>query len=155
MSDKRNDGIDVEAAWIGRLAEILHDKGLTEIEVEKGEVRLRVSRASGGLAAATIALPAATPATAAPAAAAPVAQPSKPANAVTSPMVGTAYLKPSPDAPTFVKVGDQVGEGQTLMIVEAMKTMNPIASPRAGVVREIYVRDAQPVEFGEPLMSVE
>lgn len=154
MSDKRNDGIDVEAAWIGRLAEILHDKGLTEIEIEKGEVRLRVSRATGGLAAATIAMPAATPTTAA-TSAAPVAKPSKPANAVTSPMVGTAYLKASPDAATFVKVGDQVSEGQTLMIVEAMKTMNPIASPRAGVVREIYVRDAQPVEFGEPLMSVE
>lgn len=157
MSDKRNDGIDVEAAWIGRLAEILHDRGLTEIEIEKGEVRLRVSRASQTVAsfAAAPAVPApAAPMTAAPNAAASARQ-AHAANAVTSPMVGTAYLKPSPDAAAFVKVGDQVSEGQTLMIVEAMKTMNPIASPRAGVVREIFVKDAQPVEFGEPLMTVE
>ncbi len=153
MSDKKNEDIDVEASWIGRLAEILHNKGLTEIEIEKGSVRLRVSRAAPTLAAAAVA-PAAAPAAelaAAPAA----AKPAKNANAVTSPMVGTAYLKPSPEAAAFVKVGDRVIEGQTLMIIEAMKTMNPISSPRAGVVKEIFVKDAQPVEFGEPLVAVE
>lgn len=151
MSDKKNDDIDVEASWIGRLAEILHDKGLTEIEIEKGSVRLRVSRAGPMLAAGYAATPPVAEIAAAPAAA-PAA---RNANAVTSPMVGTAYLKSSPDAPAFVKVGDRVTEGQTLLIVEAMKTMNPIASPRAGLVKEIFVRDAQPVEFGEPLMTVE
>lgn len=154
MSDKKNDDIDVEASWIGRLAEILHERGLTEIEIEKGSVRLRVSRAGPSYSAAAVAAPvvAATPV----ADIQPVAtKPAKRADAVTSPMVGTAYLKPSPDAPTFVKVGDRVTEGQTLMIVEAMKTMNPIASPRTGVVKEVYVKDAQPVEFGEPLMAVE
>lgn len=154
MSDKKNDDIDVEAGWIGRLAEILHERGLTEIEIEKGSVRLRVSRASSALTAAAAAAPiAALTSEVAPAPA--VVRPAKRADAVTSPMVGTAYLKPSPDAPAFVKVGDRVSEGQTLMIVEAMKTMNPIASPRAGVVKEIFVKDAQPVEFGEPLMAVE
>ncbi|MBY0423704.1 MAG: acetyl-CoA carboxylase biotin carboxyl carrier protein [Parvularculaceae bacterium] len=151
MAEKKNEDIDVEAAWISRLAEILHDKGLTEIEIEKGDVRLRVSRATQTIAAA--AAPVAAPA--APSAAPPPAKGAKNADAVTSPMVGTAYLKPSPDAPTFVKVGDRVSEGQTLMIIEAMKTMNPIASPRAGVVKEVFVKDAQPVEFGEPLMAVE
>jgi acetyl-CoA carboxylase biotin carboxyl carrier protein len=155
MSDKKHDDIDVEASWIGRLAEILHERGLTEIEIEKGQVRLRVSRAAVAVSAAAI-----SPATASVAdtpAVAPVAaaKPAKRADAVTSPMVGTAYLKPSPEAPAFVKLGDRVNEGQTLMIVEAMKTMNPIASPRAGVVKEIFVKDAQPVEFGEPLMAVE
>ena len=153
MSDKKNDDIDVEASWIGRLAEILHDRGLTEIEIEKGSVRLRVSRAGTAIAATVAAPVAAPPAEVKTGAVA--AKPQSAANAVTSPMVGTAYLKPSPDTPAFVRVGDRVTEGQTLMIVEAMKTMNPIASPRAGVVKEIYVKDAQPVEFGEPLMAVE
>lgn len=152
MSDKKNDDIEVEASWIGRLAEILHDRGLTEIEIEKGSVRLRVSRAAPS---ATVVAAAAQPLAAAPAPQIMAAKPERSANAVTSPMVGTAYLKPSPDAPAFVKIGDRVTEGQTLMIVEAMKTMNPIVSPRAGVVKEIFVKDAQPVEFGEPLMTVE
>lgn len=156
MPENKNDDIDVEASWISRLAEILHDKGLTEIEIEKGAVRLRVSRATIGVAAAAVpaAMAAQAPAAAAPA---PMAPPSTSvaANAVTSPMVGTAYLKPSPDAAPFVKIGDTVTEGQTLMIIEAMKTMNPIASPRGGVVKEIFVKDAQPVEFGEALVAVE
>ncbi|MEQ8177723.1 MAG: acetyl-CoA carboxylase biotin carboxyl carrier protein [Amphiplicatus sp.] len=154
MSDKKNDDIEIEAGWIRQLASILQDNGLTEIELEKGSVRLRVSRAMTSVAAQ-----AATPApVAAPAAsheAAPAPSPANHPGAVPSPMVGTAYLKPSPDAAPFVKVGDKVAAGQTLMIVEAMKTMNPIAAPRAGTVKEIFVTDSAPVEFGEPLMIIE
>lgn len=155
MSDKKNDDIEIEAGWIRQLAVILQDNGLTEIELEKGSVRLRVSRAAQAVAVAAPA--ASTVATAPPAAAEPAPAPAA-ANhpgAVPSPMVGTAYLKPSPDAAPFVKVGDRVNVGQTLMIVEAMKTMNPIAAPRPGVVTRIIVTDSQPVEFGEPLMIIE
>ncbi|MEE2692855.1 MAG: acetyl-CoA carboxylase biotin carboxyl carrier protein [Pseudomonadota bacterium] len=155
MSEKKNDDIEIEAGWIRQLADILSDKGLSEIELEKGAVRLRVSRAMQGVAVQA-------PAAAAPAAPAPQPQEAAPSpapanhpGAVPSPMVGTAYLKPSPDAAPFVKVGDRVASGQTLMIIEAMKTMNPIAAPRAGVVKQIIVTDAQPVEFGEPLMIIE
>ena len=150
-----------EAAWIRELAAILDQTGLTEIEIQKPDMRVRVSRTSAGPAIA-YAPAAAAPAAAAPAApqprpqAAAEAKPSgPPAGAVTSPMVGTVYLSPSPGADAFVKVGDKVAQGQTLMIVEAMKTMNPIAAPRAGSVKEVLVRDAQPVEYGEPLIVVE
>jgi acetyl-CoA carboxylase biotin carboxyl carrier protein len=149
-----------EAAWIRELAAILDQTGLTEIEIQKPDMRVRVSRTSAGPALAYAPAAAAAPAPAAAAAApkpqAPEARPSgPPAGAVTSPMVGTVYLSPSPGADAFVKVGDQVREGQTLMIVEAMKTMNPIAAPRAGSVKQILVRDAQPIEFGEALIVIE
>ncbi len=146
-----------EAAWIRELAAILDHTGLTEIEIQKPDMRVRVSRASAG---PTVAYAPAAPAGAAPPAtrpqAAAEAKPSgPPAGAVTSPMVGTIYLSPSPGADAFVKVGDKVAQGQTLMIVEAMKTMNPIAAPRAGSVKQVLVRDAQPVEFGEALIVIE
>lgn len=146
-----------EAAWIRELAAILDETGLSEIEIEKSDVRVRVARTmTAGTAVAVAAAPAAAtaprPVINQPA---PAASPSTPVNAVTSPMVGTIYLSPSPGADPFVKAGDKVREGQTLMIVEAMKTMNPIASPKAGVVKQVLVRDAQPVEFGEPLIVIE
>jgi acetyl-CoA carboxylase biotin carboxyl carrier protein len=133
------------------LADVLNDTGLTEIEVERGELRIRVAKT---LTAAGV--PAAIPAVAvAPGMAA--APPSAPTNTkaagdpVKSPMVGTVYLQPQPGAPPFVRVGDRVSQGQTLLLVEAMKTMNPIAAPRDGIVLELLVADGQPVEYGEPL----
>lgn len=147
-----------EAAWIRELAAILDQTGLTEIEIEKSDVRVRVARTVAAGPAIAYA-PASAASGAAPAAEkaapAPAASDGPPAGAVTSPMVGTVYLAPSPGADPFVKSGDKVAQGQTLLIVEAMKTMNPIAAPKAGVVRRILVRDAQPVEFGEPLIVVE
>lgn len=155
---------EIDAALVRQLADILNDTELTEIEVERGELRIRVARE---ITAAPIvqyaAAPAAAPVAAAPvAAAAPASMPSDPATIVArsgeevkSPMVGTAYLQASPEAPPFVQPGDKVKKGQTLLIVEAMKTMNPIQSPRDGVVKEVLVGDAQPVEFGEPLVLLE
>lgn len=154
---------EIDAALVRQLADILNDTELTEIEVERGELRIRVARE---ITAAPIvqyaAAPAAAPAAAAPVAAAPASMPSDPATIVArageevkSPMVGTAYLQASPEAPPFVQPGDKVKKGQTLLIVEAMKTMNPIQSPRDGVVKEVLVGDAQPVEFGEPLVLLE
>jgi len=158
--DSTSDG-EIDAGLVRQLADILNETSLTEIEVERGELRIRVARE---ITAAPVMQYAAAPPpiahTASPAAqSAPVAMPSDPATIVAkageqvkSPMVGTAYLQPSPEAPAFVSVGDTVKKGQTLLIVEAMKTMNPIQSPRDGVVTEILVGDAQPVEFGEPLI---
>ena len=158
----KNDEIDT--GLVRSLADILNDTDLTEIEVERGDLKIRVARE------VTMAAPvqyAAAPAPVAhapaPAAApAPVSMPSDPATIVArsgeevkSPMVGTAYLQASPEAPPFVQPGDKVKKGQTLLIVEAMKTMNPIQSPRDGVVKEVLVGDAQPVEFGEPLVLLE
>lgn len=153
MAEKKNDNKEIETGWIRELAAILHETGLTEIEVEKGEVRLRVSRAASAGVAAAPQIPAnAVPAAAPPATPGP---PAKRAGAVFSPMVGTAYLCPSPGTEAFVKKGDKVREGQTILIIEAMKTMNAIAAPRAGTVVEILVTDAQAVEFGETLAVIE
>lgn len=154
MADKKNGSKEIEAAWIRELAGILNETGLTEIEVEKGEVRLRVSRAAS-MAVAAPAVPAPAPAPAATPAPADAAPTTELTGAVPSPMVGTAYLAASPGADAFVKVGDTVSEGQTLMIVEAMKTMNPISSPRSGRVKAVLVQDGQPVEFGEALLTLE
>ena len=145
------------------LADILNDTDLTEIEVERGDLKIRVAREVTMAAPVQYApAPAQMAAAPAPAAAAPAAMPSDPATIVArsgeevkSPMVGTAYLQASPEAPPFVQPGDKVKKGQTLLIVEAMKTMNPIQAPRDGVVKEVLVGDAQPVEFGEPLVLLE
>ncbi len=158
MKQPENKANQSEAAWIRELASILDETGLTEIEFEKADVRVRVSRAASAQAA--VYAPPPVPTAAPPAAAAQGAPASAPkadahANAVRSPMVGTIYLSPAPGAKPFVKPGDQVSEGQTLMIVEAMKTMNPIAAPKAGSVTTVLVRDAQPVEYGEPLIVIE
>ena len=155
--------VEIDAALVRQLADILNETSLTEIEVERGELRIRVARE---ITAAPVmqyaAAPMQAPAQAAPAAAAPLSMPSDPATIVAkagetvkSPMVGTAYLQASPEAAPFIKVGDTVKKGQTLVIVEAMKTMNPIQAPRDGVVAEILIGDAQPVEYGEPLVLLE
>ncbi|WLT09600.1 acetyl-CoA carboxylase biotin carboxyl carrier protein [Bartonella apihabitans] len=139
------------------LAEILNDTNLSDIEVEQGDLRIRVSRQlNAGAPVQTVYAPSPA-APVAPAAPAPAksAKEDLTKNAVTSPMVGTAYLAPAPGARPFVEVGQKVSEGQTLIIIEAMKTMNQISSPRAGTVKAILVEDAQPVEFGEPLVVVE
>lgn len=152
----------IDARLVRKLADILTDTGLSEIEVEHGDLKIRVAKtltaapAQYVAAPAPAAAPAAAPAPAAAASsaeAAPVTRAS--GDVVNSPMVGTVYLQPQPDSPTFVKVGDTVSAGQTLMIIEAMKTMNPIPAPKAGRVVEILVGDAQPVEFGEPLVVIE
>jgi acetyl-CoA carboxylase biotin carboxyl carrier protein len=135
---------------VRELADVLNETGLTEIEVERGDLRIRVAKTIA-LAAAPAAIPA-TPvaqATVEPAAAAP--PPKAAGDSVKSPMVGTVYLQSQPGAPPFVRVGDRVSQGQTLLLVEAMKTMNPIGAPRDGVVLELLVADGQPVEYGEPL----
>ncbi|MDQ1198309.1 acetyl-CoA carboxylase biotin carboxyl carrier protein [Agrobacterium sp. SORGH_AS 787] len=159
MSEKKN-GIDKEL--IRDLANILNDTDLSEIEVEQDDLRIRVSRSAPPATVYAAApqyapAPAAAPAApaAAPAAAAPAAPTRNPANTVTSPMVGTVYLSPAPGARPFVEVGATVKEGQTILIVEAMKTMNQIPAPKSGKVTEIIVNDAQPVEYGEALVVIE
>ena len=163
MSEKKKGGFDVD--MIRQLAELLRETELTEIELEMDDARLRLARE---LPAQNIVaqVPAAAPATPAPPVpaeqpAATAAEEEKPVDAashpgvVRAPMVGTAYRAPAPGAEPFVEVGQEVKEGQTLLIIEAMKTMNQIPAPRAGVVKAILVEDGQPVEYDEPLMIIE
>lgn len=148
--------IDTDA--VRALAELLGDTGLSEIEYDTGELRIRVARS------VTVSMPAAPVPSAAPApgpaahqataAGSPPAAEDHP-GAVPSPMVGVVYLAPEPGAPNFVKVGDDVAEGATLLLIEAMKTFNPVRAPRAGRVTAILVGDSTPVEFGEPLVVIE
>jgi acetyl-CoA carboxylase biotin carboxyl carrier protein len=152
----RTTGID--KVMIRDLAEILNETDLTDIEIEQGDLRIRVSRQITVQAAAPVYAQAPAGAAPAPAAAvipvaSAVADPSK--NAIPSPMVGTVYLSPAPGARAFIEVGSQVKEGQTLLIIEAMKTMNQIPSPRSGTVTAILVTDSQPVEYGEFLVVIE
>jgi len=143
------------SADVERLAKLLEKTGLVELEYREGDKRLRLSRSGGAVAyAAPVAAPAPIASPAAVAVAAPAAEASL-ENAVTSPMVGTAYLSPEPSAPAFVRVGDKVKEGQTLLIVEAMKVMNPIRSPRSGTIARIIVQNGAPVEYGEALIVIE
>jgi acetyl-CoA carboxylase biotin carboxyl carrier protein len=162
MSDERDapaeGGMRIEADLVRQLAELLNENELTEIEVVDGDRRIAVKREPAAAAAAPAA-PEAAPAAAAPPpppppAAAEVSPASHP-GAVKSPMVGTVYLSGEPGAKPFVSPGDSVREGETLVIVEAMKVMNPIAAPRAGTVRQVLVVDGQPVEFDQPLVIVE
>ena len=158
MPDQKAPADPIDARLVRRLAAILNDTGLTEIEVERGDLRIKVARNFAGPALAPAVY--AAPAVAAPAGAATPVAGGAPAAAhhegdvVNSPMVGTVYLQPEPGAPPFVRVGDTVSEGQTLLIIEAMKTMNPIPAPRAGRIVEMLVADGQPVEFGEPLAVI-
>ena len=152
----------LDAGLVRELAAILREADLGEVEVEHEGLRIRVSKATSMAPAAPtiVHAPAAAPVAAAPAAApaapAPAAAtPAAPSNATTSPMVGTVYLSPEPGAKVFVKVGDKVKKGDTLMLIEAMKTFNPVTADAAGTVKEILVADSQPVEFGEPLIVVE
>lgn len=138
------------------LANLLSETDLSEIEIEQNGLRLKVVRKAGGAVIANAA-PAPAPVVAA-ASAAPVADDGDPADhpgAVKSPMVGTIYLSPEPDVPPFIREGDQVTEGQTLLIIEAMKTMNSIPAPKAGRVVKILVTNEQPIEFGEVLVIIE
>ena len=152
----KSSGVDQDL--IRALAGILNETDLTEIEIEQDDLRIRVSRQGTPVMAAPqmYAAPAAAPvATVAAAAAAPVAATANNANAVPSPMVGTAYFAPAPGANPFVEIGTKVKEGQTILIIEAMKTMNQIPAPRSGTVTAILIDDAAPVEFGQPLMVIE
>ncbi len=148
-------GIDIDTALLEKLAELLQKGGLTEIEISQGETRIRVAREAAPLSQTILhqvpppATPAAAPAE--PTAGAPVAD-APPEGTITAPMVGTVYLSPEPGAPPFVQVGDQVEAGQTLLIIEAMKVMNQIRAPRAGRILRIFVENARPVEYGEPLL---
>ena len=152
--DRAKGGIDASA--IRELAGLLDETGLTEIEIEQNGSRIRVSRqAVHAVAHAQAAAPVATTPMPAAHAETPIAaHKGPPPGAVPSPMVGTVYVAPEPGKAPFVKVGDTVKEGDTLFIVEAMKTMNPIAAPRSGKVTEICVHDAQPVEFGQTLLVI-
>jgi acetyl-CoA carboxylase biotin carboxyl carrier protein len=156
MPDSKTPADPIDARLVRRLAAILNDTGLTEIEVERGDLRIKVARNLAGPAAApTVYAAAPAPAPTAAASAAPrAAEPEYAGDLVKSPMVGTIYLQPEPGAAPFVRVGDMVSEGQTLVIIEAMKTMNPIPAPRAGRIVEMLVADGQPVEFGEPLAVI-
>lgn len=157
---KETDGnMNVDIDIVRELAGILDDAGLSEIEVEDGDRKIRVSRGGGSVAApvhavaapAPIAAPAAAPA----AEAAPASAPADDhTGAQKSPMVGTAYLAPDPDAANFVSVGDKVAAGDTVLIIEAMKVMNPIAAESAGTVKAILVENGQPVEFDQPLVVI-
>ena len=142
---------DVDEALVRKLAALLKDTGLSEIEFESEGKRIRVNTGHGAPVVHTVPVAAAAPA-AAPAA--PAKADGPPAGALTSPMVGTAYLAAEPGAAPFVKAGDRVNKGQTVLIIEAMKVMNPIPAPHAGTVTQILVQDGQPVEFGEPLMVI-
>ena len=156
MPDQKATADPIDARLVRRLAAILNDTGLTEIEVERGDLRIKVARGVAGAAAAPAVYAAPSAPTAAPVASAPAAPaPAQPeGDVVNSPMVGTVYLQAEPGAPRFVRVGDMVSEGQTLLIIEAMKTMNPIPATRAGRLIEMLVADGQPVEFGEPLAVI-
>lgn len=157
MSDKKHQPLDPDL--VRELAAILNDTGLSEIELEHGELRLRLARTLTAAAAPVTHVVNApvhhAPAPAAAPAAAAAPDPAKHPGAVPSPMVGTAYLSSEPGAAPFIKIGDTVTEGQTIMVVEAMKTFNPIPAPRAGKVTAILVTDAQPVEYGEALAIIE
>lgn len=155
MSDKNAGSMQVDPALVRQLAELLNETQLTEIEVEDGDRKIRVARNMTAAPAVAVA---------APVAAAPVAVAAAPVAAtpagdhpgtVKSPMVGTAYLAPEPDAANFVSVGDTIKQGDTVLIIEAMKVMNQIVAPRAGKVTAILVESGQPVEFDQPLIVVE
>jgi len=158
MTETTNGAMSVDPALVRQLAELLDETKLSEIEVQDGERRIRVARKISA-APVAVAAPAPAPVAAAPAAA--PAAPAAPADAashpgtIKSPMVGTAYLSATPGSRAFVSVGDKVAAGDTLLIVEAMKVMNPIVSPRAGTVVSVLVDNAQPVEFDQPLIVVE
>ena len=147
----------VDTDMVKTLAQLLSENDLSEIEVEDGDRRISVKRkiqAAPAAAPAFMAAPAPAPAAASPAAAAPAAAEGPAAGSVPSPMVGTVYLSAEPGSKAFVSVGDRVSEGDTIVIIEAMKVMNQIAAPRAGTVTAILVQNAEPVEYGQPLVVI-
>ena len=156
MGDHKDNGINIDPAFVRALAELLDDTGLSEIEVEDGERKIRVARTltaapvAYAAAPAPVAAPAATPAAAAPAAPAVDSF----AGAEKSPMVGTVYLSPEPGAPNFAAIGSAVKEGETILIIEAMKVMNPIVAPTSGTLKAVHVENSQPVEYDQPLFTI-
>ena len=154
-ASRSSGGMSIDTALVRELAELLAETGLTEIEVEDGNRKIKVARQAAPVAAVhAVTAPAAS--VPAPAAAAPVAPPAPAidANAVKSPMVGTVYLAAEPSSPNFIEIGSKVKAGDTLVIIEAMKVMNTITAPSAGTVTAILVENAQPVEFDQPLVVV-
>ena len=161
MAKAPKNPVESTTELVKALANILDDAGLAELEYETDDVAIRLSRVSGAAPVAAVA-PVAAPAAVAAPTAAPAAQSDEGATdlsadpgAVMSPMVGTAYISPEPGAPAFVEEGSTVKKGQTLLIVEAMKVMNPITAPQDGTVSKIMVKNAQPIEFGEVLVVIE
>jgi len=152
--DKKPAESRIDQEMIRDLAALLNETGLTEIEWSEGSLKVRVAKTVQAVQAA-VALPAAAPASASVAAPAAADDAAAHPGAVKSPMVGTAYLAPDPTAAPFISVGSNVSAGQTLMIVEAMKTMNPITAPKGGRVARILVENQQPVEFGQVLLVIE
>ncbi|MEK6638651.1 MAG: acetyl-CoA carboxylase biotin carboxyl carrier protein [Pseudomonadota bacterium] len=153
MTDKSTGTMQVDVKLVRQLAELLDETKLSEIEVEDGGRKIRVARTMTAVAAPVqaFAAPAATPAATPAVAVAPADHP----GTIKSPMVGTAYLAPSPEADPFVSIGTSVAEGDTLIIIEAMKVMNPILAPRTGKVTQILVAAGHPVEFDQPLVVIE
>src|SRR5947209_1528737 len=151
----------IDTTLVREMAQLLAEAGITEIEVQKGDLRIRVARMPAALAPA-VPSPVSVQVAPSPAPVVLATQPASPAQsaadhpgAVKSPMVGTAYLRPSPEAKQFVEIGSQVKAGEKILLVEAMKTFNEIVAPRAGTVTQILVEDGQPVEYGEPLLIIE
>ena len=163
MAKENKDREALDKGLIRDLAQLLNETGLTEIEIEKDDLKVRVARHAVAPASYAVGMPAAAPASAlipsagpgTPAAAPAGPDPANHPGCVKSPMVGTAYRAPEPGAPVFIDIGTRVTQGQTLLIIEAMKTMNHIPAPRSGVVKEILIENGQPVEFGEPLVIIE
>jgi acetyl-CoA carboxylase biotin carboxyl carrier protein len=162
MTDNRQGGMQVDPDLVRQLALLLKESELTEIEVQDGDRRIRVAReltvapAPVAYAPAAVASPPPPPAgSVAAAPSPPEVSPAEHPGAVKSPMVGTAYLSAEPGSPPFASVGRTVAAGDTLLIVEAMKVMNPIAAPKAGIVKAVLVDNGQPVEFDQPLVVVE
>lgn len=157
MGDHKDHGINIDPAFVRALAELLDDTQLSEIEVEDGDRKVRVARNIVAAAAAPIyAAPAPAAAAAAPAVAAIAAAPAADrfADAVKSPMVGTVYLSPDPTSAAFASVGSSVTAGDTILIVEAMKVMNPITAPTSGTLTAVHVENSQPVEYDQPLFTI-
>ncbi len=150
-SSKNGGSMNIDSELVRELAKLLADTGLSEIEVEDGDRKIRVARQFTAAAPMMVAAPPAVPAAAPAVEAAPAAAP---VDAVKSPMVGTVYLSAEPDVPNFIAVGQAVKAGQTLVIVEAMKVMNPIVAPKAGTIQAILVENSQPVEYDQPLVVI-
>jgi acetyl-CoA carboxylase biotin carboxyl carrier protein len=152
--------LEIDEALVRKLALLLEETGLTELEFEAGQQRIRVTRGTSVLTTSVVnSTPAPVQGTASAltgaAPASSITPETPPQNAVLSPMVGTAYVAPEPGAPPFVSIGSKVVKGDTLLIIEAMKVMNPLPAQRAGTVVQIFVSDGMPVEFGQPLMVIE
>tara|TARA_R110002124_G_scaffold20784_2_gene80947 strand:- start:1417 stop:1890 length:474 start_codon:yes stop_codon:yes gene_type:complete len=156
MSAKKEtgDGMNVDIKLVRDLAAILEKAGLTEIEVEDGDRKIKVARGGGTFVSAPAAYAPPAPAAAAPEAVAAAAPVDDHAGAQKSPMVGTVYLAAEPGAANFISIGDKVAEGDTLLIVEAMKVMNPITSEKSGTVKAILVENGQPIEYDQPLVVI-